>query len=281
MTKALEEEIKQMEDDEKKDAEEQTSEEEATEEVVEEKPVDEVEESSEEETAEEEEPKEEVTDEELLKKQEHYRKRQEKRAQKKQEEAEATPIQEDDSEELSEIEQLKLQVQSLTNVAHQNQYNQLVDRAEIELEGYEEEFRDAFPDYDDTVNRALDITKMRMKQNGMRDKEINEHLRREKIMIADRAASSGKDPVEAVYKEAQAINGWFDSAAESMGYVKQDTPNAKPKTKMAAMREASKPNSFGSGQGTAAHKKTFDEMDDDDMEEIDGLTIGQMLKGDY
>lgn len=164
---------------------------------------------------------------------------------------------------------------AVDQILYEQKIQQWQKNAEKELASLEKEYKIAFPDYDDLVSTALDITKDRMIQGGMSEYEATEALRIEKLKIADAAAARGEDPVEAVYKEAKAINTWFETYASKLGYVKQGA-NQKPITQKAALREAAKPNATMGGKGAAAIKPSYDEMDD-----VSDLTIGQMLSGNF
>lgn len=159
-------------------------------------------------------------------------------------------------------------------LVQKEQYNSAISAGERELKVLEKDFVEAYPDYNDVVDRALDATKMRMLAQGQDEAEIDAYLRREKVLIADRAAAQGKDPVEAVYNEAKGIVSWLDQYAEKMGYQK---PQGKPKTNLQAIREISKTPAVGTGRGTGAAKKTYDEMDD--LEEIGQVTLGDLMSG--
>lgn len=135
----------------------------------------------------------------------------------------------------------------------------------------EGEFKQHITDYDDVVNSAMEATKMRLMSQGMSEVEASNAIEYEKIVLANNAYRSGKDPVEAVYNEAKGINDWIDKLAETRGYKRtQDT-----KTKMQALREAAKPNAMTGGKGTTAVSKTFDE--EDDLDTINRVTLAELL----
>jgi hypothetical protein len=208
-------------------------------------------------------------DEKLLRAREEYKKRQEERRKKAQEQqttyeqkAEAAT---DDAD--------KQAIEYIKQLQKQQVFERNIKQAEVELTGLEGEFKVAYPDYEDKVNQALKLTKYRLVQEGMGEAEAEQLLKREKVLLADKAASRGEDPVEAVYKEAKAILNVFEKYAEDMGYTK-----GKKKTNLQALREVSKPNAMsgGAGKGAAAARKTYDDMEGD---EVDDLTLEQLMKG--
>jgi hypothetical protein len=177
--------------------------------------------------------------------------------------------------ETDEAKLLAAKLEQVDQIILEQKMQKWIGAAERELGEIEKEYKVVFPDYDDLVSTAMDITKDRMVQGGMTEQQANEALRLEKLKIADAAAARGEDPAEAVYKEAKAINTWFQTYASKLGYVKQGA-SQKPITQKAALREASKPNAMTGGKGAAAIKPNYDEMDD-----VSDLTIGQMLSGNY
>ena len=226
-----------------------------------------------------------VEEDKALKAQDEYRKRQAQKkeeSKRKSEEADAQAekqklqAQINKESDVDEAEELRQKLKQVDQIIHEKRVSEFVLRAENELNELEKEFKIAFTDYDDALESALAITKDRMVTGGMSPRQADEALRLEKIKIADAAAARGEDPVEAVYKEANAINSWFDGFAEKRGYTK--TAKAKPAslTQKAAMREASKPNAISNGSGASAAKHSFDEMDD-----ISNITFGDMLSGKY
>ncbi len=158
-------------------------------------------------------------------------------------------------------------------------HDNTVRAAKRELRMLEKEFVDAFPDYEAEVNAAMEATKLQLVSEGHDEEDVVKYLEHRKLMIANDAVIAGLDPVEVVYKEARLINQWVDSVAEQRGYVKAEA--AKPKTNLQAIREMSKPAAVGTGRGTGAAKKTFDELGDDDMDEIDAIPLGDILSGRY
>lgn len=207
-----------------------------------------------------------------LKAQEDYKKRQEERRrkaaeapQKQYEEKAAQAVQDADKEAIEYFKELK----------KQQIFNQSIKKAEVELTYLEGEFKVAYPDYEDKVNQAMKLTKYRLVEQGMSEAEADQLLKREKVLLADRAAAQGQDPVEAVYKEASTILSVFEKFAEEMGYSK-----GKKKTNLQSLREASKPNAMsgGAGKGATAARKTYDDME---VDEVNELSIGQMLKGAF
>lgn len=207
---------------------------------------------------------EEKEDEKLAKAREDYKRRQEERRKQTTYEKQAEKTVEDtDKQAIEFVKQLQ----------KQQIFEHNIKRAEVELTQLEGEFKVAYPDYDDKVNQAMKLTKYRLIESGMGEAEAEQVLKREKVLLADKAAAQGKDPVEAVYSEAKAILNIFEKFAEDMGYTK-----GKKKTTLQALREASKPNAMsgGAGKGATAARKTFDDMEAD---EVDELSIGQLLKG--
>lgn len=211
---------------------------------------------------------------ERLRKQEEYRERKRREREEKarqdqlqQQAAVATsnvkPAEKVDADELAEFRQ----------IAAQQKFERNLSLAEQELVQLEQPFKEAFDDYDSVVEKAIEFSKVRLVEQGLTESQAAETLRREKVLLADKAAAQGLDPVEAVYSEAKAIMSTFDKFAEKMGYTK-----GKPKTNLQAAKEMAKPNAFsgGAGKGASASKKTFDDLGDDDMEELDGLTLGAM-----
>jgi hypothetical protein len=275
MVEALQEEINKLE------TEEVAENEETTEAVTEETSNNEVEdvEKVEEETSEiVEDVSETPTEDEIAAKQSAYKARQE---QKKREAEERRQLElkakADSAVNLTNIPDEKdIILREAAKLVQEKRYNDAILAGEKELKTLERDFVDAFPDYNDVVERALDATKMRMVSQGMDESDVDAYLRKEKVLIADRAAAQGLDPVEAVYNEAKGIVSWLDGYAEKMGYVKNGE-KAKLKTNLQAIREISKPAAVGTGRGTGAAKKTFDEMDD--LEEIGQVTLGDLMSG--
>lgn len=207
----------------------------------------------------------------LSRAQEEYKKRQEERRRKALEQQ--NNYQEVAKKAVDDAD--KQAIEFVKQLQKQQIFERNIKQAEVELTQLEGEFKVAYPDYEDKINQAIKLTKYRLIQNGMGDAEAEQAVRREKVLLADRAASQGKDPVEAVYNEAKAVLNVFEKYAEDMGYTKK-----KKTTNLQALREASKPNAMsgGAGKGATAAKKTFDDMDGDDIAE---LSIGQLLKGGY
>lgn len=196
----------------------------------------------------------------------YHRRQEEKRKQVTQTTHEKQAVQAVDDADKQAIEFVK-------QLQKQQVFERNIKQAEVELTGLEGEFKVAYPDYEDKVNQAIKLTKYRLIEQGMGETEAEQVLRREKVLLADRAAAQGKDPVEAVYNEAKTILTVFEKFAEDMGYTK-----GKKKTTLQALREVSKPNAMsgGAGKGATAARKTFDDMEGD---EIDELSIGQLLRG--
>lgn len=285
MTKALEEEIKQLEEQEaaqddplapKEEQQEPLEEaqedyaQEETEAPEEEKELDEAKEEPEEKN-------EEYTEDEIRAKQEAYR----ERRRKKQEEEERR--QQELSEKAKQAAEPKKsqqgsddELEQLKKFAQQTIFQQKVKQAARELEILETPFKEAFPDYDAVVSDAMEFSKIRLMNQGVSEAEAIEYLNNQKVLLADRAAAQGADPVEAVYNEAKAINQLFEQFAEKKGYKRAE---GKPKTNMQALREVSKPSaagSSGSGSAAAANKATFDEMED--LDEIGEVTIQDLMR---
>lgn len=264
MTKALEEEIAKLEQ------ETQTTEEDVSDAVREE----EAEEVKEPAKAEEETVVAEETDEDKQAKLEAYKKRIQER--KAKQEADIAPsrqeqIRQEAQDVVDEQAELRKLVEEMRQFKQQQQFQANLMQAEKELQAYEKEFKEVYSDYDEKVSRAIEFSKLRLMADGMPEAQAEELLRREKVLLADKAAAMGEDPVQAVYDEANKILGWLDMYAEKAGYVKP----SKPKTNLQALREASKPNamSSGTGRGAAAVTRTFDDLGDDDLEEIHNTTI--------
>ena len=260
MTKALEEEVKRL------DEEEASTEGEVKEEVEEQ------EETSEEEGEDEEEAK----SEEQEKKEEQYRERQKAKREEQAKQVVENVEEAENADDPGEMAALKAKVAQFDKVVQNQQFNVRVKQAEKELNGLETEFKAVFTDYDSVVDDALELSKIRLVANGATDGEADDYLRREKVLLADKAASRGKDPVEAVYKEAQQILSVFDTYAEKKGYVK----SGKPKTNLQSMREINKPNAMtgGAGRGANAGKTSFSELGQEDLEEIQNTNIWELGK---
>lgn len=256
---------KELEEEENKEEEVETPED-ATE--PEEGEADEPEESgSEEQSANNEEGKDEkpeLTDEEKEAKREAYKKRQEERQAKRQE------YHREEREERDEDDYLK---QEMAQIIREQKFNKALAQAEKELTALEGEYSEAYDDYNDTLKQAVEITKFRLMEQGFSESEADAYVKREKVLLADLAASQGKDPVEAVHKEAQIIVRGFEKFAEANGYIKPEDK----KTNLQKMREISKPNAMtgGAGKSAQAAKKTFDEMDD--LEEIDNVPLSALM----
>lgn len=239
--------------------------------------TEEVEEEATEETPkvqEEEDTEEEKAEKERLKKaQEDYKKRQEERKRRQleqkaeqdtHEKAAEKAVDNADKEALEFVKQLRQQ-QEMTH---------LYEGDKKALKGYEEEFEKAYPDYNDKKNAAFEILIEKQVALGVTKEQATAKLEYEMILLANQAAVKGLDPVEEIYKEANSIISAMDKYAEKMGYIKP----TKKKTNLQALREASKPNAMsgGAGKGATAVRKTFDDLEGD---EVDGLSIGQMLNG--
>lgn len=207
----------------------------------------------------------------LKKAQEDYKKRQEERRRRMQDQKQQDEYKKQAEQAVQDSD--KEAIEYFKKMREEHQYNQQIEAAGHELTNLEAEFREAYPDYDKKVDQAMRLTKMRLVDQGMGEAEAEAMLRREKILLADRAAATGGDPVEAVYNEANTILNVFEKFAEEMGYQKKKT-----KTNLQAIRETVKPNAMsgGAGKGATAMKKTFDDLA---KEEVDGVSIGDMMKG--
>lgn len=249
----------------------QNEQEESEEKTQEEQPTKEESQDNSEEEVEEEESTEEE-DERVLKAREDYKKRQEERRQKALEQQNQSKYQEQATTAIDDSD--KQAIEFIKNFQKQQAFEQNIKGAEAELVKLEGEFKVAYPDYEDKVNQAIKLTKTRLVNDGMSELEAEQQLKREKVLLADRAAARGEDPVEAVYNEAKSILSIFEQFAEEMGYKKEK----KKKTNLQALREASKPNAMsgGAGKGATAARKTFEDLEGG---EVDDLTIGQMLSG--
>lgn len=231
--------------------------------------------NSEEDTQDTQEPETVETEEDKLKKQEAYRERQkQKQDEQRRRQEELQKKSEDTTQNFTKSEEKELEdlKRDMHQIIQQQRIEQAIKSAERELEELEGDFREAFTDYDEKVNNALELTKLNLKKNGMTDSQADDYLRREKVLIADRAAAQGKDPVEAVYQEAQKVLSVFDEYAEMRGYKLSDD---KPKTNLQKMREINKPNPMtgGTGRGATAAKTEFDDLGDDDLETIQNTRI--------
>ena len=269
MTDALKAELEEIEADAVKKKEEAET---TTDEAPEEEPEDKEDATNDVEDAE---PADETDDEKLqneeaekLQRQEAYRDRQRKKAEDEQAKADEAAAKAVDAPQ-SPAPQADPYAEVQQYIRTQK-FEQAVNTAEKELIELEKPFKEAFTDYDDIVSSAIELTKMRLVKDGMTETEADSHLRREKVLVADRAVAQGLDPVEAVYNEGKAILDVFDAYAEKRGYKK-----GTPKTNLQAMREISKPNAMtgGAGKGAKAGNTTFDELGDDDLEEIHNTTI--------
>lgn len=204
---------------------------------------------------------------EKLRKQEEYRERQKKKREEEQQ-RKAEKVVQDEAGDDREIEELK-------QMAREQKFTRMVNQAEQELIQLEKPFKEAFTDYDDVVSNALAFTKIRLTADGMTESQADAYLRQEKVLLADRAAAQGLDPVEAVYNEAKSIMSTVDKFAEQMGYTK-----GRPKTNLQAVKEMSKPNAFSGGVGKGAKNQIgFNDMGDEDLDDIDNFTLGDLGLG--
>lgn len=282
MTEALEKELEEMEKNEAQVADE-GDEDEGSPEIVNDQDEDQGDDSADQP---EKDVSEQDSEDEKLKKQEAYRERQRQKQEEMEREAELTKRVQtapkgSQQEKIAkdELQELKEKIAKYDEIVQQQQFERLVQSAEQELVELEKDFKEAFTDYDDVVNNALELSKMRlMAQGNISESQAINYLNREKVLIADRAAAQGKDPVEAVYNEAKQIMSVFDAYAEKKGYKIE---GGKPKTKLQAIREISKPNAMtgGTGKGAAASKLKFEELGDEDLDLIHETTIGELLGG--
>lgn len=265
MTEALKKEVEELEKEELDEEEESPPEGEEPEEAEEAKEA--AEETQEEEELEKED--------ERLKAQEAYRERQEKQAQRREELQKQVDKGDASSEEASELDALKKKTDVMEQYVRQQVYHDRINQAANELAQIEAKaktdptFQKAYPDYEETVTNAVEFAKIRLVQSGMSEEEATKQVNYEKTMIADRAVAQGNDPLLAIYEEGQMINNTFETFAEKMGYVKA----GKKVTNLQAQREMSKPNAMDSGKGSAAAKYKFDDLGDDDLQEIKETNI--------
>jgi hypothetical protein len=134
-----------------------------------------------------------------------------------------------------------------------------------ELAGLEVEYKQGYPDYDDVVNSALELTKQTYISKGMDEATASNLVEKQKVDVADRAAYNGSHAAEAVYNEAKAINKAFEEYAKKQGYVKQGG-----ETNLDKHRAISKPNAVtgGSGGGAVPDKEP----------DIANMTMGELQK---
>lgn len=238
--------------------------EEVTDEAAEEKPVEE---------PAEEEP--ELSEEEIekKKKQEAYRERQRKKAEEKKQQLQAYDNQVQESVNSIDEDEQKAAIEFVKNFRQQQEFVIKLNQAEKELQTLENDFKEAFTDYDDVVSDALEFSRLRLVDQGMTESQANEALRREKILIADRAAAQGVDPVEAVYNEAKSIMKVIDRYVEKKGLKKDE----RPKTNLQAIREINKPNAMtgGKGRGATVRSTSFDDLEN--FEDIDAVPLGELM----
>lgn len=193
-------------------------------------------------------------------KQEAYNKRKEARA-KKQEETSTRKVENPVAPD--ELEALK-------QVARQMQGHQMYQNAKKELATLENDFSEVYTDYKDVVDRALAFTKQTLVSQGLSEAEAEAEAEKQKVIIADRAAASGHDPVEVVYKKAQSMNKAFELYAEKMGYKKVEK-----ETNLDKVRKITNPTAVNAGgsSGKGSQKSLRD-----DAKAIVGMTIGELLK---
>jgi DNA-binding IscR family transcriptional regulator len=209
------------------------------------------------------------TDEELEGKRKAYKERQEKRKRDEEERYKR----EQDQEKLrtqADTAQTQDRTKYLEQVAAKLERQDMINSAKRELATLEKPFIEAYPDYTDKVNTAVEFTKMNLMKSGMSEAQALEQIEYQKVMLADAAVRQGRDPVEAVYNEAGNITSIIDEFAKQRGYVKPDN-----KTNLQKKRELSKPNAVKGGRGTRAVQKG---LMDDGNDELDNMSLGDMLK---
>ena len=170
---------------------------------------------------------EEVSDEEAERKRQEYHERVKARQQKREQVQEAAEIPK--AEQPTEEDENKRLLEELKREKQQRDLELRIQQAGNELKVLEDDFKTAYTDYDDVVNDALELSKIRLMSQGMSEGNAISTLEREKILLADSAASENLDPVEAVYNEAKEILSVFDKFAEMKGYKKVD---GAPKTNL-------------------------------------------------
>lgn len=160
-----------------------------------------------------------------------------------------------------EIQKLKEKTKKLDDIEEQQRRQEQIEAAKNELSGYEQAFKKSTPDYDEVLQNAMEVERRKIKAvyPNMTDTQINNHLEQSKIQLASTAMNNGRDPVEALYEYASAYG----------------TPTKKPKTNLQAKKELSKPNAIGTGQGAIARTKTFNDLEEKDL---DNLTFAEMKK---
>lgn len=274
MTDKLKEELEQMEDTSFADEVAAKQEDEQSESVKEQEATKEVSDTpAEDEKVEGDTKKDDTSDEELEAKRKAYKERQDKR---KQEEEQRRK-----DEENHRLEQERLRSQAdtaqeqdrtkyLEQVAAKIEHQEVMSAAKREYATLEKDFVEAYPDYTDKVNTAVEFAKSNLMKQGYSEAQALEQIENEKIMVADAAVRAGKDPVEAVYQEANNIETLIHETAAKLGYVKPDK-----KTNLQKKRELSKPNAMQGGRGTRAVQKG---LMDDDNDELDNMSLGDMLK---
>lgn len=217
----------------------------------------------------------ELSEEELekQKKQEAYRERQRKKAQEKKQQLEAYDERVQESVNNIEEDEQKAAIEFVKSFRQQQEFVIKLNKAEKELQNLENDFKEAFTDYDDVVNDALEFSRLRLVDQGMTESQADEALRREKILIADRAAAQGEDPVEAVYNEAKSIMSLIERYVEKKGLKKDE----RPKTNLQAIREINKPNAMtgGKGRGATVRSTSFDDLEK--LEDIDAVPLGELM----
>lgn len=282
--KGLEEEIAKIEEQENQTPEQtndetaQATEESAPEEVKSEENVAEEQQAEEKAPEEAEEKKPELTEEEKQAKYEQIKARRQNKNKAPESVAPTAPTQDQINagvkKEQDEFAEMKAQMQQVQGLLQDQQYQNSLKAAGQEFKVLENDFKEAFDDYDDQVKMASELVKTRLMDSGLSEADALAQIEEKKLILAANAHAQGIDPVEAVYSEVKQINSSFEKFAEMNGYTK----STKPKTNMQALREINKPNamSAGTGRDTAAVKTEFEEMDDSDMAEIEATTLGEL-----
>jgi phage protein D len=270
MTERLQEELEQMDNTSFADEVAAKQEEEQPDSVEQEDVVDE---PTDEAPQKEEAAKEDEVDAELEAKRKAYKERQDKRKQEEEQrriDEENRRLEQERLRNQADTAQEQDRTKYLEQVAAKLERQEVMSAAKREYATLEKDFVEAYPDYTDKVNVAVEFAKNNLMKQGFSEAQALERIENEKIMVADAAVRAGKDPVEAVYQEANNIEALIHETASKLGYVKQDK-----KTNLQKKRELSKPNAMQGGRGTrAVHKGLMD----DDNDELDNMSLGDMLK---
>ncbi|QDP62953.1 MAG: hypothetical protein Unbinned5081contig1002_58 [Prokaryotic dsDNA virus sp.] len=267
MTDKLREELEQMENENSQDFANEVKQE--KEELPEQEPVAEPTTAEEMPTTDEQEVAPQEPEEDLEAKRKAYKERQEKRK-RDEEERKQREFEQQRLREQADTAQETDRTRYLEQVAMKLQQQEMIKSAKRELSSLEKEFTEAYPDYTKKLDTAIEFTKMNLMKKGFSEAEALEQIEYEKVMLADAAVRNGKDPVEAVYEEANNIASIIEEFAQRSGYVKPDN-----KTTLQKKRELAKPNAMTGGRGTRAVQKG---LMDDDNDELDNMTLGDMIK---